>query len=274
MRSCTKHIYLGRKVLLGVALSLAAMNVLAQSNASSSSAVGYGINPQLPAPEKKLIPTVNVAPAKGWPEHAQPTPVAGTQVNLYAEGLEHPRWLYLLPNGDVLVAETNAPRSKSNKGFSGWVRGLFMKQAGAAVESANRITLLRDADKDGVIDFHAPFLEGLNSPFGMVLLGTDLYIANTDAIVHFTYNPGDTKINSPGTRLVDLPAGSINYHWTKNIIASADGSKLYVTVGSNSNIGETGMAAEEERAAILEVDISTGKRSIYAFGLRNPNGLA
>jgi hypothetical protein len=172
------------------------------------------------------------------------------------------------------VAETNGPSNTKAKGFSAWVTGLFMKQAGAAVESANRITLLRDADKDGVIDFHAPFLEGLNSPFGMVLVGSDLYVANTDAILHFTYNPGDTKINSPGTTLVDLPAGSINHHWTKNIIASADGSKLYATVGSNSNIGEAGMAAEEERATILEVDIRTGKRSVYASGLRNPNGMA
>jgi glucose/arabinose dehydrogenase len=274
MASCSEHIYLGRKAFMGAVLSLMAIMALAQDNASASSMTGYGVNPQLPAPEKKLIPTVNVAPAKGWPENTQPTPIAGTHVNLYAEGLEHPRWLYLLPNGDVLVAETNAPKSKSSKGFSGWVTGLIMKKAGASGESANRITLLRDADKDGVIDFHAPFLEGLNSPFGMVLLGNDLYIANTDAIVHFTYNSGDTKINSPGTRLVDLPAGEINHHWTKNIIASADGSKLYATVGSNSNIGEAGMDAEEERAAILEVDISTGKRSIYASGLRNPNGLA
>lgn len=274
MGNCTEHLNVYKSIFIGISFSLVATFAVAQ-NSASSAAVGYGINPKLPAPEKKSIPTVNVAPAKGWPENVKPTPATGTQVNLFTEGLVHPRWLYLLPNGDVLVAETNAPpKSTASKGFSHWVRGLFMKQAGAGGKSADRITLLRDADKDGVVDFHAPFLEGLNSPFGMVLIGSDLYIANTDAIVHFTYNIGDTKINSPGTRLVDLPAGEINHHWTKNIIASADGSKLYATVGSNSNIGEAGMEAEVERAAILEVDISTGKRSIYASGLRNPNGLA
>lgn len=275
MMARTENIPLYKRVLLGVALMLAAMTAVAQSDASSSAMTGYGIKPELPAPEKKLIPTVNIAPAKGWPANIQPTSVAGTQVNAFAKDLQHPRWLYLLPNGDVLVAETNAPaRPEANKGFFGWIRGLVMKNAGSGGESANRITLLRDTDNDGIADFRAPLLEGLNSPFGMALVGNNLYIANTDAIVHFTYNTGDTKITSPGTTLVDLPAGPINHHWTKNIIAGADGSKLYVTVGSNSNIGEAGMAVEEERAAILEVDIRTGKRAIYAFGLRNPNGLA
>ncbi len=275
MKSHTVHIYSWGRILIGFALLLVAITVGAQGNASSSSMAGYGINPVLPAPQKNLLPTMNVAPVKGWPENTQPTPAAGLQVNLFAVGLEHPRWLYLLPNGDVLVAETNAPpRPDENKGFKGWVTKLFMKKAGAAGESANRITLLRDANNDGVVDFHAPFLEGLNSPFGMALVGSDLYIANTDAIIHFTYHTGDTKISSPGTRLVDLPAGTINHHWTKNIIASADGRKLYATVGSNSNVAEAGMDVEKERAAILEVDINTGKRSIFASGLRNPNGLA
>jgi len=268
-------ISLCKSILSGVALSLMAMTALAQGSASSSSLTGYGINPELPAPEKKLVPTVNIAPAKGWPANVQPTPIAGTQVNAFAKDLQHPRWLYLLPNGDVLVAESNAPaKPEADKGFRSWVMGLIMKKAGSAGESANRITLLRDTDNDGVADFSALFLEGLNSPFGMVLVGNNLYIANTDSIMHFTYNTGETKITSPGTRLVDLPAGSINHHWTKNIIASADGNTLYATVGSNSNIGEAGMAEEEERAAILEVDISTGKRVIYASGLRNPNGMA
>lgn len=270
----TNTILLSRSFLLGVALLLAAMTVLAQSDASSSMA-GYGIKPELPAPEEKLLPTVNIAPAKGWPANVQPTPIEGTQVNAYARDLQHPRWLYLLPNGDVLVAETNAPvRDEAEKGFLDWVRGLVMKRAGAVGESANRITLLRDTDNDGIADLRAPLLEGLNSPFGLALVGNNLYIANTDAIVHFPYKTGDTRITAPATKLLDLPAGPINHHWTKNIIASADGSKLYVTVGSNSNIGEAGMAAEEERAAILEVDISTGKHAVYAFGLRNPNGLA
>jgi glucose/arabinose dehydrogenase len=271
----TEKISSYQKALVGLALSMLAVVALAESNASSSAMVGYGINPELPAPEEKLIPVVNVAPAKGWPQHIQPTPAEGTRVNVFAQKLDHPRWLYLLPNGDVLVAETNAPaRPEASKGFGDWVRGLIMKRAGAAGESANRITLLRDVDNDGVADFSAPLLEGLNSPFGMALIGNDLYIANTDSIMHFTYNSGDTKISSPGTRLVDLPAGPLNHHWTKNLIASRDGSTLYVTVGSNSNVGEAGMEVEQERAAILEVDISTGKRSVYASGLRNPNGLA
>ncbi|HSC67721.1 MAG TPA: sorbosone dehydrogenase family protein [Cellvibrio sp.] len=262
------------KSFLGAAAVVLANSSLAQSSASSV-AVGYGIDPELPAPEKKLLPVVNVASAKGWPENVQPTPASGTKVNLFAKDLDHPRWLYLLPNGDVLVAETDAPpRPEANKGFRGWMTKLFMKKAGSGKGSANRITLLRDSDGDGVADFRSAFLEGLNSPFGMVLVGNNFYVANTDAIVHFTYNTGDTKITSPGTPLVDLPGGAINHHWTKNIIASADGSKLYATVGSNSNIAEAGIAAEEDRAAILEVDISTGKRSLFATGLRNPNGLA
>lgn len=270
-----------RGVALGIIFSIAAMNAAAKSSSSSSSLAGYGINPTLPAPEKKILPTVNVAPAKGWPENVQPTPAAETKVNVFAKDLQHPRWLYLLPNGDVLVAETNAPpRSEDSKGLRGWFTGLFMKKAGSSGESANRITLLRDTDNDGVADFRSSLLEGLNSPFGIALVSNevassnDLYIANTDAIVHFEYNSGDTKINTPGTRLVDLPAGPINHHWTKNIIASTDGKTLYATVGSNSNVGEAGIAAEEERAAILAIDIRTGKREVFASGLRNPNGLA
>lgn len=262
-----------KKIVVGIALSLGAISVFAQSSGSSSSFAGYGINPVLPAPEKKLLPVVNVAPAKGWPEKTLPTPTHGTKVGIFAKDLQHPRWLYLLPNGDVLVAETNAP-PRENKGFRAWVTSLFMKKAGSTGESANRITLLRDTDNDGVADFRSPLLEGLHSPFGMALVGSNLYIANTDAIVHFDYRLGDTKITSPGTRLVDLPGGPINHHWTKNIIASADGSMLYATVGSNSNVGEAGMAAEEDRAAILAIEIRTGKREVFASGLRNPNGLA
>lgn len=267
MMSCRRNFF------YAVILLLITANVLAQSNLSSSSVTGYGINPDLPAPDNTLLPTVNVAPAKGWPDNTKPTPAEGTQVNIFARDLQHPRWLYVLPNGDVLVAETNAP-PRDNKGFRSWVMGWFMNKAGSTGESANRITLLRDTDNDGVADLRSPLLEGLNSPFGMALVGDDLYIANTDAIVHFSYNPGATKITSIGTKLVDLPAGPINHHWTKNIIADAEGTRLYATVGSNSNVGEAGIAAEENRAAILEIDISTGKRNVFASGLRNPNGLA
>jgi glucose/arabinose dehydrogenase len=235
---------------------------------------GTGPQPTLPQPNKTMIPTVNVATAVGWPQGAVPTTVAGTRVNAFARDLDHPRWLYVLPNGDVLVAETNAPpKPEDGKGIKGWFMGRAMKKAGAAVPSANRITLLRDTDMDGIADVRSAFLSNLHSPFGMALVGDQFYVANSDAVVRFPYTPGDTRIVAPGTRLLALPAGPINHHWTKNLIASEDGSKLYVTVGSNSNVGERGMDAEVERAAILEVDTHTGAHRVYASGLRNPNGL-
>lgn len=236
---------------------------------------GTGPQPTLPPPQQTLIPTVNIAPAKGWPAGVTPQPAPGMQVVAFASGLDHPRWLYVLPNGDVLVAETNAPpKPEDGKGIKGWVMRLVMKRAGAAVPSANRIALLRDSNGDGVADLRSALLEGLNSPFGMVLKGRDLYVANTDAVLRFPYTAGDTQITAPGVKVVDLPAGPINHHWTKNLIASPDGAKLYVTVGSNSNVGERGMEAEAGRAAIWEVDISSGAHRIFASGLRNPNGLA
>ncbi|MFZ6748174.1 PQQ-dependent sugar dehydrogenase [Undibacterium sp. Ren11W] len=236
-----------------------------------------GIGPQavLPAPQHSLIPTVNIAPAKAWPAGVTPQSDYGLRVVAFASNLDHPRWLYVLPNGDVLVAETNAPPKPDDaKGIKGWVMGLVMKRAGAGVASANRITLLRDSNGDGVADQRSLFLGGLNSPFGMALVGNDLYIANSDAIWRFAYKTGDLQINSAGNKLIDLPAGAINHHWTKNIIASQDGSKLYVTVGSNSNVAERGMEVEAERAAIWEVDIKSGGHRIFASGLRNPVGLA
>ena len=236
---------------------------------------GYGPIPSLPPPHKSLIPTVNIAPAKGWSAGVQPVAAAGTRVNAFAVGLEHPRWLYVLPNGDVLVAESNAPpKSQANKGIKSWVMGLVMKAAGAGLASPNRITLLRDTNGDGVADYRSVLLDGLNSPFGMALVGNELFIANTDAVMRFPYTVGDTKIKLAGRKLLDLPAGLINHHWTKNIISSPDASKLYVTVGSNSNVAERGMEAEFERAAIWEVDVKTGAQQIYASGLRNPNGMA
>jgi glucose/arabinose dehydrogenase len=204
-----------------------------------------------------------------------PVAAAGTRVAAFASGLDHPRWLYVLPNGDVLVAETNAPPKPDDaKGIKGWVMGLVMKQAGARTPSANRITLLRDSDGDGIADLRTVLLDGLNSPFGMALVGGDLYFANSDALLRFPYAAGDTRIEVPGVELVALPAGPINHHWTKNVIASPDGTRLYVTVGSNSNVGERGMDAETERAAIWEVDTRHGAHRIFASGLRNPNGLA
>jgi glucose/arabinose dehydrogenase len=236
---------------------------------------GTGPSPQLPEPNKTLVPTLNIAPAIGWPQGAKPVAATGTQVAAFAEDLDHPRWLYVLPNGDVLVAETNAPpKPEDGKGIRGWVMKKVMGRAGATVPSPNRITLLRDKDHDGVAETRTVFVQNLNSPFGMTLVGNDLYVADTDRLVRFHYENGDTQIKSPPIKVIDLPGGPLNHHWTKNVIASKDGSKLYVTVGSNSNVAENGMDKEEGRAAIWEVDRATGQHRIFASGLRNPNGMA
>jgi len=234
-----------------------------------------GPTPILPPPKKALITKVNIAPAKSWPVGKTPVAAPGLQVRAFAEGLDHPRWLYVLPNGDVLVAETNAPqRPEDGKGLKGMVMGKVMKRAGAATPSANRITLLRDANNDGIPEIRTVLLKGLQSPFGMALIGNDLYVANTDTLVLFPYREGATEIQANGTKLAELPAGAINHHWTKNVIASPDGSMLYVTVGSNSNVAENGIGNETRRAAILEVNPRTGEVVEFATGLRNPNGLA
>jgi glucose/arabinose dehydrogenase len=237
---------------------------------------GYGPDPKLVQPKPSWIPTVNIAPAKGWPEGVTPKAADGLAVRAFATGLDHPRWLYVLPNGDVLVAESNRPADAkgARSGITGWIMGKVMKKAGAGVPSANRITLLRDADGDGVAETRSVFLKDLHSPFGMSLVGNTLYVANTDAIVRFPYKSGETQITEPGVKVADLPAGPINHHWTKNVIASPDGSRLYATVGSNSNAGEMGMDNEVNRAAILEIDPAKGTSRLFASGLRNPNGLA
>jgi len=260
-----------------LALIIAVAGGLAACGETSSLQVsdGTGPSPKLPEPNKTLIPTVNIAPAVGWPQGTKPTAAAGTQVAAFAEGLDHPRWLYVLPNGDVLVAETNAPpKPDDSKGIRGWVMKKVMGKAGAGVPSPNRITLLRDADHDGVAETRTVFLQNLNSPFGMTLVGNDLYVADTDRLLRFNYEPGATEIKIQPIKVVDLPGGTLNHHWTKNVIASKDGSKLYVTVGSNSNVGENGLDQEEGRAAIWEVDRATGNHRIFASGIRNPNGLA
>jgi hypothetical protein len=256
---------------LALALGLAACG----ERASLPVEAGIGPEPVLPPPQETLLPTVNIAPATGWPDGAMPSAAEGLTVAAFADGLDHPRWLYVLPNGDVLVAETNAPeRPEDAEGIKGWVTSLMMQRAGAGGPSADRITLLRDADGDGVVDLRAVFLEGLHSPFGMALVGSDLYVANTDALVRFSYREGQTRIEEPGDTVVELPAGPINRHWTKNVIASPDGARLYVAVGSNSNVAENGLAAEEGRAAIWEIDPASGRHRIFASGLRNPVGLA
>jgi glucose/arabinose dehydrogenase len=254
-----------------LALALAGCGEMATLPVSA----GTGPQPTLPAPRTTLLPTVNIAPATGWPPGTVPQAAVGMRVTAFATDLDHPRWLLVLPNGDVLVAETNAPPKPDDaKGIRGWVMGLVMKRAGAGVPSANRITLLRDTDGDGIADQRSVLIGGLNSPFGMALVGSDLFVANSDAVLRFPYSPGDTHIAVPGRKVVDLPAGPINHHWTKNLIASADGRRLYVTVGSNSNVGERGMAVEADRAAIWEVDLRSGTHRVFASGLRNPNGLA
>ena len=235
---------------------------------------GTGPNPQLPQPSTTLFPTVHIAPATGWPDGGKPTAAAGLAVQGYARGLTHPRMLHVLPNGDVLVAESNGPeRPDDGKGIKAWVTHLAQQWAGAAVKSPDRITLLRGLKADGTAETRTVFLQGLHSPFGMALVGTDLYVANTDAIMRYPYREGATTITDPGTKLVDLPAGTINHHWTKDLVASRDGKKLYASVGSNSNVAENGIDKEANRAAILEVNRSAGEWRIFASGLRNPNGL-
>jgi glucose/arabinose dehydrogenase len=239
-----------------------------------SLAESTGPDPRLPAPRNWLFPTVHIAPARGWPAGAMPMAAPGMLVEAFATGLDHPRWVYVLPNGDVLVAETDAPpRPEATQDIRGRIMMAVMKKAGAGGRSANRITLLRDADGDGIAETRSVFLEGLNSPFGMALVGNDLYVANTDAVLRFPYSAGATRIRSAGVKVVDLPAGPRNHHWTKNLIASRDGARLYVTVGSNSNAAENGIKEEEGRAAIWEVDPKSGSHRIFASGLRNPNGL-
>ncbi|MCY1396001.1 putative membrane-bound dehydrogenase domain protein [compost metagenome] len=235
---------------------------------------GMGPKPRLPEPVSTLLPTMHIAPAIGWPADTAPRAAPGLAVQRFAENLDHPRWLYTLPNGDVLVAESNAPpKPEDNRGIKGWVTKKVMARAGATVPSANRITLLRDSDGDGVAERRVEFLSRLNSPFGMALVGDWLYVANTDAVVRFPYRNGQMRIDAAGQKVADLPAGPLNHHWTKNIIASRDGKYLYATVGSNSNVGENGLDKEENRAAILQIDLASGRTRLFASGLRNPNGL-
>lgn len=252
--------------------------VLAMSCGSAARlplAAGTGVQPVLPPPNRSLIPVINVATAKGWAQGATPTAADGMSVAAFASGLDHPRWLYVLPNGDVLVAETNGPpRPQNNKGIRGWFFKRFQKKAGGAVPSANQITLLRDRNGDGIVETRSIFLKGLHSPFGMVLVGNVIYVANTDALVSFPYEQDQTEIKAAATKIIDLPAGPLNHHWTKNVVASRDGTKLYVAIGSNSDAGENGIEVETERAAIWEVDPFARSHRVFASGLRNPVGMS
>ncbi|SJM60042.1 L-sorbosone dehydrogenase [Brevundimonas diminuta 3F5N] len=262
--------------VLSVSLSLAlALEACATRSALPDDA-GFGAAPALPAPRPQTVPTVKIARAVGWPQGQTPVPAAGLAVGAFATGLDHPRWLYVLPNGDVLVAESKAPAKPKEKtgGLRGWIEGLVMSRAGSGdTPSADRISLLRDGDGDGTAETKTVFLSGLTSPFGMALIAERLYIANADAVVAVPYQTGQTRIDAAPVKVADLPAGR-NHHWTKSLVASADGTKLYVGVGSNSNIGENGLDEEVDRAAILEIDAATGARRVFASGLRNPVGLA
>ncbi|MFL6604999.1 MAG: PQQ-dependent sugar dehydrogenase [Steroidobacteraceae bacterium] len=265
-----------RVSLVSMVLAASLTSVAWSDTARLPIAATEGSHPQLPPPHTSPLPTIHIAPAKGWRAGDKPSAPAGISVNAFAEGLSHPRWLYVLPDGDVLVAETDTPpKPEDSKGIEGKIYKTVQKRAGSGKNpSANRITLLRDTNGDGIADLRTVLISGLNSPVGMALVGNSLYVANTNAILRFPYERGQTRISAPGTKLVDLPGGPLNHHWTKTLIASPDGAKLYVGVGSNSNAAENGIAAEQDRAAVWEIDTATGQHHVFASGLRNPVGLA
>jgi glucose/arabinose dehydrogenase len=262
--------------LMAVAAALA-LSGCGQPKGSSDPLAGFGPHPNLPAPTKPfLLPMFDTPKAVGWPAGAAPKAPAGFTVTRMAEGLDHPRWLYVLPNGDVLVSESASepsPADHTMHGLEAVASKIVMKRVGAAKPSPNRIYLLRDADGDGAAETRTLFAQGLTRPFGMTLVGNTLYVANDNGVVKYPYTPGATSVAGPGEKVFDLPGGPINHHWTKNVAASRDGTKLYATVGSNSNVGDNGMAAEQGRAQIREYDIATGRLRTFATGLRNPVGL-
>jgi glucose/arabinose dehydrogenase len=247
--------------------------VAACSGKGGDPSTQYGSNPNLPEPHQYLMPPMNVPKVVGWKAGEMPTVPTGMRIQAMRTGLMHPRIVYPLPNGDILVVESNGPGTEPFRPKD-YIQGKVKARAGAAAKGGNRITLLRDANGDGVPELQTVLVDNLHSPYGVVWLAGTLYVANTDAIIAFPFTPGQTKITVPGTKLTDLPAGPIDHHWTKSMVASPDGSKLYVGVGSNSNITENGMEVEEGRAAIYEVDRLTGAKRIYATGTRNPTNLA
>ncbi|HEX7947694.1 MAG TPA: sorbosone dehydrogenase family protein [Phenylobacterium sp.] len=256
----------------GAALALASC----ATPGSNDPMVGFGPNPPLKAPQTSLIPLVGVPDVVGWAPGAAPQAPPGFVVTRYAEGLEHPRWLLVLPNGDVLAAESAGPGGvgdKTNTGIRAFFQKMLMKKVKSTVPSPNKIILLRDTDGDGVADSKTVFAQGLKSPFGMTLTGGRLYIANTDGVVSFPYRDGQAEVTGVGDKVFDLPGPPINHHWTKNVVVSPDGTKLFATVGSNSNIGDNGMEAEKGRAAIWVYDIASKQARVYADGIRNPNGI-
>ena len=235
-----------------------------------------GADPKLPEQQQYLFPPMHIASVVGWKKDETPAVAPGLKITAFATGLQHPRSVYVLPNGDVLAVESKGPGTEPARRpkdlVMGWIQSL--STGGGGDQPSNRITLLRDADGDGVPEVKSVFLDHLDSPFGVALVGNDLYVANTNAIMRYPYRTGETAITAKPTMLTALPGGPIDHHWTKSLVASPDGTKLYVGVGSNSNITENGIQAEENRAAVWEVDRTTGAWRIFASGLRNPNGLS
>jgi glucose/arabinose dehydrogenase len=256
-----------------IAALISVVAITACGSRAGDPARQYGSDPFLPEPHEYLFPPMSVPKAVEWRAGEAPTVSAGLKVEALATALEHPRTLYTLPNGDILVVESNSPGTEPFRPKD-FIAGKVKARAGAAAKGGNRITLLREAGGDGSPELRTVFIDHLYSPYGIVLVGDTLYVANTDAVLAFNYVPGETRITTPGVKLTDLPAGRLDHHWTKSMTASADGSKLYVGVGSNSNITENGMDVEEGRAAIYEIDRLTGAKRIFASGTRNPTGVA
>jgi len=262
-------------VLLATALTLLLTGCQSVEPGEPGMTYGWGPRPLLKPPAPQTIPLLKPAKAAGWQPGETPTPAEGLAVDAFAQGLRHPRWLYALPNGDILVAETDAPTVSSGRsGLLAWFAKKVMRYSGSGYPSADRITLLRDTDQDGLADLQVPFIKNLYSPFGMALVGSTFYVANTDAILAFPYELGQTGISAPGERIASLPANAPNSHWTKNLLAHPNGESLFIAIGSNSNIGELGPEAEQGRAGIWQLDLKTRTLSPYATGLRNPVGMA
>lgn len=258
-----------KRIVLGLAVVLASCG-----SGDPPPDRGYGPSPELTAPERGgLIPTLSPATAVGWPDDGAPAAPEGFTVTRFAEALAHPRWLYLLPNGDVLVAESSTRRTQGG-GIEGWVRNDMQRRAGAIGDSADRVTLLRDSDGDGDVDERHVFAENLNQPFGMALVGEHIYIANTDAVVRFRYATNAVQVAGPPETVLELPHRNPNNgHWTRSLAVSPDGSKMYVAVGSVTNIADDGMDAEQGRAAVWEFNPDGSEARVFATGLRNPVGM-